>query len=50
MRSRPRPRAAVVVGLTFYNGSVVAELVRSGVYSLPKGQNEAALARVAWEL
>jgi glutamate transport system permease protein len=36
--------AAVVTGLTLYNGSVVAELVRSGVYSLPKGQNEAALA------
>ncbi|MFD6165862.1 ABC transporter permease subunit, partial [Oerskovia sp. NPDC060287] len=27
-----------------YNGSVVAELVRSGVYGLPKGQHEAALA------
>jgi glutamate transport system permease protein len=36
--------AAVVTGLTLYNGSVVAELVRSGVHSLPKGQNEAALA------
>jgi glutamate transport system permease protein len=38
------PLAAVVTGLTLYNGSVVAELVRSGVYSLPKGQKEAALA------
>jgi glutamate transport system permease protein len=38
------PLAAVVTGLTLYNGSVVAELVRSGVHSLPKGQNEAALA------
>ncbi|HEU4947422.1 MAG TPA: amino acid ABC transporter permease [Kribbella sp.] len=36
--------AAVVTGLTLYNGSVVAELVRSGVHSLPKGQSEAALA------
>ena len=33
--------AGVVTGLTFYNGSVIAELVRSGVHSLPKGQNEA---------
>jgi glutamate transport system permease protein len=36
--------AAVVTGLTLYNGSVVAELVRSGVKSLPSGQQEAALA------
>lgn len=36
--------AAVVVGLTFYNGSVIAELVRSGVFSLPKGQGEAGLS------
>jgi glutamate transport system permease protein len=36
--------AGVITGLTFYNGSVVAELVRSGVHSLPKGQTEAALA------
>lgn len=36
--------AGVITGLTFYNGSVVAELVRSGVYSLPKGQSEAAQA------
>jgi glutamate transport system permease protein len=36
--------AGVVTGLTLYNGAVVAELVRSGVYSLPKGQSEAAMA------
>ncbi len=36
--------AAVVVGLTLYNGSVVAELLRSGVGSLPQGQSEAGLA------
>jgi len=35
---------AVVTGLTLYNGSVVAELVRSGVHQLPKGQGEAGLA------
>lgn len=38
------PLVAVVLGLTFYNGSVFAELVRSGVHSLPRGQREAALA------
>jgi glutamate transport system permease protein len=36
--------AGVVTGLTFYNGAVVAELVRSGVKSLPRGQSEAAKA------
>jgi glutamate transport system permease protein len=36
--------AGVVTGLTLYNGAVVAELVRSGVGSLPKGQREAAFA------
>ncbi|WP_020142543.1 amino acid ABC transporter permease [Terracoccus sp. 273MFTsu3.1] len=35
---------AVVIALTLYNGSVIAELVRSGVYSLPKGQSEAGLS------
>lgn len=35
---------AVVVALTVYNGSVVAELIRSGVLSLPRGQREAGLA------
>lgn len=35
---------AVVVALTFYNGSVIAELVRSGVHGLPKGQREAGMA------
>lgn len=36
--------AAVVCGLTLYNGSVIAEIVRSGIHSLPKGQTEAAKA------
>ena len=38
------PLMAVVIALTLYNGSVIAELVRSGVYSLPKGQGEAGLS------
>ncbi|HEX4813242.1 MAG TPA: amino acid ABC transporter permease [Nonomuraea sp.] len=33
---------AVVFGLTLYNGSVLAEVVRAGVNSVPKGQSEAA--------
>lgn len=35
---------AVITALTLYNGAVIAELVRSGVRSLPAGQREAALA------
>lgn len=38
------PFWGVVVGLTLYNGAVIAELVRSGVSGLPRGQREAALA------
>jgi len=38
------PLAAVVVSLMLYNGAVVAELVRSGVHGLPRGQREAAMA------
>ena len=34
--------AAVVFGLTFYNGSVIAEILRAGIASLPNGQSEAA--------
>jgi glutamate transport system permease protein len=38
------PFVAVVIALTLYNGSVIAELIRSGVQGLPKGQREAGLA------
>jgi glutamate transport system permease protein len=36
--------AAVVTALTIYNGSVIAEIVRAGIRSLPKGQTEASVA------
>ncbi len=36
--------AGVVGGLTLYNSAVIAELIRSGVFSLPKGQRESGLA------
>jgi glutamate transport system permease protein len=35
---------AVVVGLTLYNGSVLAEAFRAGVLAVPRGQSEAAAA------
>ena len=35
---------SVVLALILYNGSVIAELVRSGVGNLPGGQREASLA------
>lgn len=34
----------VVLALTLYNGAVIAEIVRAGVLTLPKGQREAAIA------
>ena len=34
--------AAVVISLTIYNGSVIAEILRAGIQSLPNGQTEAA--------
>ncbi|MFF7838477.1 amino acid ABC transporter permease [Streptomyces ossamyceticus] len=39
-----RPLYAVVTGLVLYNASVLAEVVRAGILSLPKGQSEAAQA------
>jgi glutamate transport system permease protein len=35
---------AVVIGLTLYNGSVLAEAFRAGVRAVPRGQSEAAYA------
>jgi glutamate transport system permease protein len=36
--------AAVVTGLTLSNGAVIAEIVRAGIRSLPRGQEEASVA------
>jgi glutamate transport system permease protein len=38
------PMTALVVGLTLYNGSVLAEVFRAGVKAVPRGQGEAAFA------
>src|SRR5690606_32996944 len=35
---------AVVIALTLYNGSVLAEVFRAGIESLPRGQKEAGYA------
>jgi len=35
---------ALVIGLTLYNGSVLAEAFRAGIRAVPKGQSEAAYA------
>ncbi|MGW4563098.1 amino acid ABC transporter permease [Streptomyces sp. NPDC004561] len=42
--SDDRPFYAVVTGLVLYNASVLAEIVRAGILTLPKGQSEAAMA------
>ncbi|MFJ8767963.1 amino acid ABC transporter permease [Streptomyces clavifer] len=39
-----RPLYAVVTGLVLYNASVLAEIVRAGIQSLPQGQTDAAKA------
>lgn len=39
-----RPMYAVITGLVLYNASVLAEIVRAGVLSLPRGQTDAAQA------
>lgn len=41
---RMTPFLALVAGLMLYNGSVLAEVFRAGVLSLPRGQSEAAYA------
>jgi glutamate transport system permease protein len=41
---RLEPLYALVIGLTLYNGAVIAEIVRAGILSLPRGQSEAAQA------
>lgn len=41
---RMEPYWAVVLALMAYNGSVLAEVLRAGVESLPKGQKEAGYA------
>ncbi|MCX5530372.1 amino acid ABC transporter permease [Streptomyces sp. NBC_00006] len=38
------PLAALVAGLTLYNGSVLAEVFRSGINAVERGQREAAYA------
>lgn len=42
--SDSRPLFAVVTGLVLYNSSVMAEIVRAGILSLPNGQTDAAKA------
>jgi glutamate transport system permease protein len=40
----PDAYGAVVIGLTLYNGSVLAEVFRAGIQALPRGQSEAGYA------
>ncbi|MFJ3614039.1 MULTISPECIES: amino acid ABC transporter permease [Streptomyces] len=39
-----QPLPALVAGLALYNGSVLAEVFRTGVHAVPRGQGEAAYA------
>ncbi|MGI8938631.1 MAG: amino acid ABC transporter permease [Iamia sp.] len=36
------PFSSLVIGLTLYNGAVIAEIVRAGINAVPRGQTEAA--------
>lgn len=38
------PFLSVVVALTLYNGSILAEAIRSGIKAIPRGQSEAGYA------
>ncbi|RPK37170.1 putative glutamine ABC transporter permease protein GlnP [Streptomyces sp. ADI91-18] len=42
--SELRPLYAVVTGLVLYNAAVIAEIVRAGILTLPRGQTDAARA------
>ncbi|AYV30324.1 amino acid ABC transporter permease [Streptomyces goshikiensis] len=42
--SELRPLYAVVTGLVLYNAAVIAEIVRAGILTLPRGQTDAAKA------
>lgn len=35
---------SVVIGLTLYNGMVIAEIIRAGILAVPRGQSEAAMS------
>lgn len=35
---------SVVIGLTLYNGMVIAEIIRAGILAVPRGQREAAMS------
>ncbi|MFF0473146.1 amino acid ABC transporter permease [Streptomyces sp. NPDC004284] len=41
---KAQPLPALVAGLTLYNGSVLAEVFRTGVHAVARGQGEAAYA------
>ncbi|KOX25700.1 MULTISPECIES: amino acid ABC transporter permease [unclassified Streptomyces] len=41
---KAQPLPALVTGLTLYNGSVLAEVFRTGVHAVARGQGEAAYA------
>ena len=42
--NRIGPFWSVVIGLTLYNGMVIAEIIRAGILAVPSGQREAAMA------
>lgn len=42
--NRIGPFWSVVIGLTLYNGMVIAEIMRAGILAVPRGQREAAMS------